>query len=260
MNSKTIPVLVVLLIIASFLVGKFYTEIQYLKQGNKTTETAVKTQPTQAQPTVTPPQPGTKVQVKIDTDDPVMGNKNAKVTVVEFADYQCPFCGALSGLNSSMVSQMQAKDSTWQPFGTNFIKDYVNTGKAKFVYKDFAFLDDGSDIGESQLSAAAALCAGDQNKYWEFHDYLYSHQQGENQGAFVRDKLKGFASSLGLDASKFNSCLDSKKYAQKVKNNTDYGRSLGVSGTPAVFINGQLLTGAQSYKTFKSLIESELGK
>lgn len=260
MNSKSNTLLVILLIVAAFLVGKYYTEVQYLKNGAKVTQQAAsKNPPSQAQPSTTP-QPGAKVQVKIDAGDPLMGKKDAKVTVVEFADYQCPFCGALSGLNTTMVSQMQTRDKTWQPFGTNFIKDYVNTGKAKFIYKDFAFLDDGSDTGESHLAAQAALCAGEQNKYWEFHDYLYSHQSGENQGAFSKDKLKGFAVSLGLATSKFNSCLDSAKYAKTVNDNTSYGRTLGVSGTPAVFINGQFINGAQSYSAFKSLIESELAK
>lgn len=260
MNSKSNTLLLILLIAAAFLVGKFYTEVQYLKTGVKTAQQNIpQNQPSQAQPS-TAPQPGAKVQVKIDKGDPMMGKKDAKVTVVEFADYQCPFCGALSGLNTSMVAQMQGRDSTWQPFGTNFIKDYVKTGKAKFIYKDFAFLDNGSDTGESHLAAQAALCSGEQNKYWEMHDYLYSHQAGENQGAFAKDKLKGFAVSLGLDSTKFNSCLDGGKYAKTVTDNTSYGRTIGVNSTPAVFVNGQLITGAQSYQAFKSLIEQELGK
>ena len=264
MNSKSNTLMVILLIVAAFLVGKFYTEVQYLKSGVQVAQTSPTTQnqPSQNQPAgaAATPAPGAKVTVKVDAGDPVMGKKDAKVTVVEFADYQCPYCGALSGLNTTMVSQMQSQDKTWEPFGTNFIKEYVTTGKAKFIYKDFAFLDNGSDTGESHLAGQAARCSGDQSKYWEMHDWLYSNQNGENKGDFTSDKLKAAAQTLGLDATKFNDCLDTGKYAKTITDNTAYGRTIGVSSTPAVFINGQLLSGAQSYQAFKSLIDQELAK
>ncbi len=262
MNSKYNTLLIILLVAAAFFIGKFYTEVQYLKGGAKlgeSTTPSVQATPGQAQAPAAPAA-GAKVNVKVDAGDPVLGKADAKVTVVEFADYQCPFCGALSGLNKNMVSQMQSQDKTWEPFGTNFIKDYVNTGRAKFVYKDFAFLDNGSDTGESHLAAQAAHCSGDQNKYWQMHDWLYSNQAGENQGAFTADKLKGFAQTLGLNTAAFNQCLDSGKYAKTVTDNTNYGRTIGVSSTPIVFIDGQMISGAQSYQAFKALIDQELAK
>lgn len=266
MNSKSNTLMVILLIVAAFLIGKFYTEVQYLKNGVKVAETTptAQNQPSQGQTqpagAVATPAPGVKVTVKIDKGDPVMGKADAKVTVVEFADYQCPYCGALSGLNKNMVAQMQSQDKTWMAFGTNFIKDYVNTGKAKFIYKDFAFLDNGSDTGESHLAAQAARCSGDQSKYWEMHDWLYANQNGENKGNFTSDKLKAAAQTLGLDSTKFNDCLDSAKYAKTVTDNTNYGRTIGVNSTPAVFVDGVLVSGAQPYSAFKTLIDQALAK
>lgn len=111
---------------------------------------------------------------------------------------------------------------------------------------------------ESQWAAEAAECAGDQDAYWEFHDYLFTHQNGENQGAFSKDNLKGFAAELKLDTDAFNTCLDSGKYTELVQEQTSIGRQLGVSSTPTFAINGQAIVGAQSYDTFKQTIDGLL--
>jgi len=111
---------------------------------------------------------------------------------------------------------------------------------------------------ESQWAAEAAECAGDQNAFWDFHDYLFSHQNGENKGAFSKDNLKGFAATLGLDTTAFDTCLDSGKYTDLVKQQTDLGRQLGISSTPTFAINGQPVVGAQSFATFKQKIDALL--
>jgi protein-disulfide isomerase len=131
----------------------------------------------------------------------------------------------------------------------------VDTGEVRFGYFNFAFLGD-----ESQWAAEAAECAGDQNAYWEFHDYLFSHQNGENQGAFSKDNLKGFAADLGLDTSAFNECLDTGKYTQTIKDQTSFARQLGVQSTPTFIVNGKGVVGAQSYDYFKQLIDSFLSQ
>jgi protein-disulfide isomerase len=123
----------------------------------------------------------------------------------------------------------------------------------RFGYFNFAFLGE-----ESQWSAEAAECAGDQDAYWEFHDYLFSHQSGENGGAFSKDNLKGFAASMKLDTKAFNTCIDSGKYAQLVQDQTNIGRQLGVSSTPTFAVNGKPVVGAQSFDTFKATIEGLL--
>ncbi len=122
-------------------------------------------------------------------------------------------------------------------------------------YQHFAFLGD-----ESQWSAEASECAAEQNAFWEYHDALFAGQSGENQGAFNKDKLKGFAAGLGLDSSAFDECLDSGKYATLVANQTQYLQSLGVQSTPTFVVNGQALVGAQPFEAFQQLIESELNK
>lgn len=184
-----------------------------------------------------PPAPGQKVDVAVG-HFPIKGKDNAKVTVVEFADFQCPFC-------EKFYTQVEA----------NLIKDYVNTGKVKFAFRNYAFLGQ-----ESTYAAEASECANEQNKFWEYHDYLYTHQGQENSGAFSKDKLEGFASAVGLNADQFKSCLDSDKYAQKVKDDFSDGQKAGVNGTPATFINGQLVSGAQPYDNFKTLIDAQLAK
>ncbi len=167
---------------------------------------------------------------------PVLGDANAPVTVVEFGDFQCPFC-------ERYFTDTQA----------GIVADYLNSGKVKFVWKDYAFLGE-----ESTLSAQAARCAGDQGKFWEYHDYLYSHQGAENVGAFSKANLKKFAQAIKLNLPTFTSCLDSGTYASAVTESTKYGSSIGVTGTPATFVNGRLIVGAVPYTDIKSAIESAL--
>lgn len=120
-------------------------------------------------------------------------------------------------------------------------------------YVHFNFLGD-----ESQWAAEASECAADQNAFWEYHDYLFTHQNGENKGAFVKDNLKAFAVDLGLDAKAFNDCLDSGKYTQIVQQETAWARQLGVQSTPTFVINGQGIVGAQPFEVFQQAIASFL--
>lgn len=267
MKANT-SLLIILLITASFFLGKLWTEVTILKGQPLLSLTNI-SQPLNTKPTptavVTLPAKGAKVDLKITKADATKGNANAKVTIVEFADFQCPFCGAVNGGNKSMIERMSAQ-TKFEPLFPGLDDDYIKSGKVRFVYKDFAFLDNGSDTGESHLSAQAAYCAGDQQKYWEYHDYLYSHQTGENQGAFAQDKLEGFANDLGLEPDAFKNCLTSKKYLQKVKDYTKFGESIGVNGTPTMYLNGVLMvdssgqSGTFPYSFIKQKIEEALKK
>ena len=236
-NSKAYtPILLVLLLISSFLLGALTTKLSL--EG----KTESKTEPVATAPQTVPNAPaqvapGTKVEVDPGRL-PIKGNKDAKVTVIEFADFQCPFC-------QRWFTESEA----------NLIKDYVDTGKVKFAYRHFAFLGQ-----ESNFAAEASECANDQDKFWEFHDYLYKNQKGENQGAFSKENLKGFAKTLGLNTSEFNSCLDSGKHTKAVTDDTQAGQAAGVSGTPTAFVNGISIVGAQPYDSFKTLIDQELAK
>ena len=175
---------------------------------------------------------------EVTSGDFVLGEASAPVTVVEYGDFQCPFCGKFFKETESVLRE-----------------NYIKTGKVKFIYRDFAFL------GTESLNAAnAARCAGEQGKFWEYHDYLYNNQRGENQGAFSKNNLKSFAAALGLDKEKFNTCLDSDKYLEEVKKETKAGGEAGVAGTPANFINGVLYVGALPTANFTQIIDSELNK
>lgn len=183
----------------------------------------------QPQPQEQQQQEGNIVQVSAD-DDPMKGNANAPVTIIQFSEFQCPFCGRF------------AKDTL-----PSIQKDYIDTGKVKFVYRDFIV------HSTSRIAQIASECADEQGKYWEYHDKLF-----ENQGALDSDSLKSYASELGLNAAQFNSCLDSEKYGSEVDKDTNDGRTAGVSGTPSFFINGKKVVGAQPYEVFKQEIEAAL--
>lgn len=174
----------------------------------------------------------------LEDDGPILGNPKAKVTVVEFGDFQCPFCGRFFNTTERQI-----------------IEKYVKTGKVRFVYRDFAFLGQ-----ESEWSAEAAKCAKEQGKFWQYHDYLFAHQKGENQGAFSKENLKRFGKELGLNSSQFNSCLDSDKSLLEVRKDTEDGRNAGVGGTPTNFVNGRIVTGAVPFVQFEQIIEEELKK
>ncbi len=166
------------------------------------------------------------------------GNAAAKVTVVEFADYQCPFC-------------KRYHDAV----GPDLLKEYVDSGKISFVYKHSAFLGQ-----ESVWAAQAAECAADQGKFWEYHDLLFAKQNGENVGLFTKDKLISYAKEIGLDSAKFDPCLQNDETLQRVVDDTTEGRQVGVSGTPTFFINGKPLVGAQPLSAFQSQIDSLLAQ
>ncbi len=183
------------------------------------------------QPQAQPQQPSAGDDAKISADDDaVKGNANAPVTIIEFSEFQCPFCGRF------------ARDTL-----PSIIKDYVDTGKVKFVYRDFVV------HSSSQKAQEAAECAGDQNKYWEYHDIVY-----QNQGALDDESLKKYATDIGLNIATFNSCFDSRKHKAEVEKDTAAGRSAGVSGTPTFFINGNKFVGAQPYSKFKTEIDAAL--
>ena len=187
-------------------------------------------------------QPAGKIEVSAD-DDPFLGPENAKVTIIEFSDFQCPFCR-----------------SFWRDTLSQIKEQYINSGKSvKFVYRDFPL---SSIHPMGQKYAEAAECAGDQNKYWEMHDKIFKEQDKLGQGtigAYGIGDVKRWARELGL-AGGFNQCLDSGKYAAEVKKDFDDGVAAGVGGTPTFFINGRATVGAQPFESLKAIIDQELEK
>ncbi len=162
-----------------------------------------------------------------------IGSLSAPNKIIEFGDYQCVYCD---------LFYTQSEQA---------IMGYVNSGKAVFAFRDFVL------IGPDSLTAAeAARCAGDQGKYWQYHDYLYSHQGGENSGWANVTNLESYAVQLNLSSTLFDTCLESGKYKNAVLQDTQTGRDLGVQGTPTFFINGKMYVGALSPSQLQSILGS----
>jgi protein-disulfide isomerase len=163
----------------------------------------------------------------------VKGKSTAKVTIVEYSDFQCSYCAR---------AETQAV--------VQIIKDYVDTGKARFIFRQFPL----TSLHQYAVKAAeAAECAGDQGKFWEMHDKLFANQQ-----ALDLESLKKYAADLGLDTTKFNTCLTGGTKQAIVQAQFNEGSAFGVSGTPTFFVNGKQIVGACSFDTFDKVLQAEL--
>jgi len=172
---------------------------------------------------------------------PVLGSMDAPITIIDFSDYQCSRCWRFATQVEPLIKE-----------------NYINTGKAKLVFKDFPIYGNDSVNG-----AIAAHCAADQNKYWELHDLFYENQEAINSGWLSVDNILSFASELGLDSQQFKTCLDERKYYQKVQNNVEQGMSLGVSGIPMFIIidsdgQSEIVEGPQPFSVFKEVLDKML--
>ena len=162
---------------------------------------------------------------------PVRGNARATVTLVEFSDFQCPYCQRV------------------RPTMTRLRQMYSDRVRFAFRHYPLDFHPQAQKAGE------AAACAGEQGKFWEMHDRLW-----ENPGKLQLDDLKAHAQSLGLVSADFDKCLDSGRFASLVENDLKAGQEYGVSGTPAFFVNGRPLVGAQPLEAFQQVIDDELAR
>jgi protein-disulfide isomerase len=169
-----------------------------------------------------------------------MGDPNAPVKMVEYSDYQCPFC------------------KRWNDETEKLIEDtYVATGKVYFTYIPYG--PNGQYIGpESKDAAMAAFCAGDQGKFWEYHDMLFANQTGENVGDYTSKRLFAFADAIGLNSSQFRSCFNGNKFAQTLSDGIAQGKQAQIGGTPSFLINGSLIEGALPFADFQQKIEAAL--
>jgi len=163
--------------------------------------------------------------------NPSQGPENAPVTIVEFSDYQCPYCVRW-----------------YQEVYTQLMKDYK--GKIRFVYRDFPLY---SIHPEAQPAAEAADCAGEQNAYWQYHDALFGQKDGLGAQAYTQ-----YASELGLNVDQFNNCVSEHRFKTEVDADFKFATSLGVSSTPTFFVNGLAVVGAQPFEVFQQIIDKEL--
>jgi protein-disulfide isomerase len=178
----------------------------------------------------------------------VLGDPNAPVLIVEYGDYQCPFC----------------KRFAVNDFPT-LVEEYIATGKARLEYRQFPIIGSNSDgsidqQGESFHAAEAAACAQDQGKFWPMHDLLYENSLGEFKGSFTIDRLKRVAAMISdLDQEAFASCLESGTHTQDVLASASEASTSGVNSTPTFIVNGQMVRGAD-YGQLKNAIDAKLGE
>jgi protein-disulfide isomerase len=178
--------------------------------------------------------------------DAILGNASASVTIVEYGDYQCPYCG------EEFFAQTEPQ----------IVQSYINTGEVRMVFRNFAFLGT-----ESTAAAEAAECAEDQNKLWAYHDALYTGKVADDQnggseddGYFNQTLFLKLAAQVGLDIPTFTTCIESNKYADLVAQEKTDAEAQGVNSTPTFFINGQEVLGAQPFSAFQAVIDPLLNK
>jgi protein-disulfide isomerase len=164
-------------------------------------------------------------------EHPSQGPDKAPVTLVECTDYQCPYCGRVRDTIQQVMTEYK--------------------GKVRYGLRDFPL----SFHKDAPKAHEAAHCAGDQKKYWEYNKELFSHQR-----ELKIDELKKYAKTIKLKQSEFDSCLDSGKYSERVRKSIQACAAAGVSGTPAFFINGRMISGARPFESFKEVIDDELGR
>lgn len=227
------------ILVAAVVIGGSVVIASFYKGAPTSTGTATGT----IAPTAPSPSVSASQVMQLGTRDAILGNANAPVTLIEYGDYQCPFCG-------EFFSQTQPQ----------IVADYVNTGKVKMVFRDFAFLG-----AESTVAANAAQCAEDQNQFWTYHNALYAGKVAddakggsEDDGFFSVTELLKLGQQVGLNMTTFTSCVNNNSDANIVAQEKSAATAAGVDATPTVFINGTQVTGAQPYSAFKSVIDAAL--
>ena len=170
-----------------------------------------------------------------------LGDISAPARIEVFEDFQCPACVKFSTDIEPLV-----------------LERLVETGKAYYIFHNYAFLDTNSAAKESKGAANASLCANEQGKFWEYHDILFANWNGENQGAFNPVHLVEFANGLELDLEDFQVCIDEDRYAAEVQASFENGNAMGVRGAPSVFVNGVIITPGYipSYEDIAAAVEA----
>jgi len=233
--------LVALVIGGAFWTGTLYQQVQLIKKGTTTQVAGAGARAGSGAPTAPEVQPATNLADSdwaelLENPAATMGNENAKVTIVEFTDYECPFC-------------KQAFDNAVAQIKT----EYVDTGKVKYLIRDLPL----AFHANAKPAALAARCSGAQGKYVEMHDALF-----ENQSSWISgdpaEKFASYASDLGLNAATFNSCYENGDFEEEIDDDLALANRVGATGTPTFFVNGQMIVGAQPFSAFKTVIDEAL--
>lgn len=262
MNSKSTPILIVLLVAAAFLIGKFYTENQYLKGGQGPTTTGTTAQP---QAAVQQQPPTIKIEQVKDAFSKSLvkfGDQNSKLVFIDVSDPSCPYCQVAAGLNGTLNKQMGgnfilAADGGSYVAPVGEMKKLVEAKKASFSF----IYSPGHGNGE--MGTKAMYCAFEKGKFWEVHDKIMTNE-GYN---LLNNTVKNDKSKAGdlaeflkgvFDPTQMKTCLDSGKYDAQLQTDINLARGLGVSGTPGFFVNEKNFAGAYSYADMKPTVESAL--
>ncbi len=179
---------------------------------------------------------------------PVLGEATAPVTIYEFSDFSCPYCAAAAGTPGHTINALQLQNTKWEAPLPAIKEKYVANGKVKIVFKYFP------GHGTGTQAHFVAWCLQDQGLFWKFYGLAFAQQA--NTGSL--SKMKKLADTLGANLTQLDACLSSDKYITLLQRDAAMGRSNGVKGTPAFFINGKLITGAESFDVFEREIEKVL--
>lgn len=176
---------------------------------------------------------------------PTLGPENASIKVVEYSEFQCPYCSAVVGNNPKVINQLKMSNPEWEA-PVPRLKELAKEGKIQFVFKHFPM----PYHSNAKLAAEASMAAHAQGKFWEYHDEVFKFQ-----GNFDKEDLVGLAEDIGLNVSKFKKELNGHVYREAVERDMTEGKDRGVSATPTFFINGEKIEGAKSYTVFGNKIE-----
>lgn len=242
MKEKLLPVLIVLLIGASFALGSMSSQLKQLKSGDQPSQPQQALGEQQAQPEAQA-EPEIEVldeetwQNILANATMAKGNPDAAIKIVEFSEYQCPFC-------ARYVEQAYAQ--LWEEYGDDLY----------YVFRDYPL----PFHANAQNASLAARCADEQDAYWDYHDLLFANQADWTEMDNPQSKFVSLAEELNLDVDQFTSCYTSEKYTDVIEADTSLAGSVGVSGTPTFFINGQQLVGAQPFENFQAIIDAQLNQ
>jgi protein-disulfide isomerase len=175
-------------------------------------------------------------------DGKALGSPGAPVTVDIWADFQCPVCGRLA-----------------REIEPRLVTDFVEKGIVRLVARDFPFLGSGHSPDESLAAATAARCATAQDRYWEYANFLYWNQQGENKGAFRQERLLAMADAVGLNRTSFESCLGDPAIRSGVQMELAEGAAQGINSTPTLYVNGRQKVGLPTYDELAAAITQAAG-
>ena len=205
------PFLVLALIVAVFFLGMLYTKVSYLESGSANPQAVAQGDQQQA------PVPSGPVKVSID-DDPILGDKNAKVTIIEFSDYECPFC------------KRHFTDTL-----PSLIKEYVDKGLVKLVFRDLPLSFHDPMATTEAIAANCARVQGDDSTYFRYHDEIFKRTKSNGNGLALTDLYK-ISDDLKLNTTKLKTCIDDPKQKEEVQKDLADAGSVGANGTPALFI------------------------